>query len=83
MGETSDAIKDTAAEVASDHYARAKDATGRVVEEVKNAAAKEGLSPAAAADAVRELADKVKSVVAAAGGAASSSAKETAETTAG
>jgi hypothetical protein len=63
LGETSDAVKDTVAEAASEQFQRAKEATSRVVEGASNAATKEGLSASAAVDAVRDLGDKVLHVV--------------------
>ena len=68
LGETSDAVKDTVAGAASEQFQRAKEATGRVVEEVGKVAEKEGLSATAAAEAVRDIGKKVKHVVTAAGG---------------
>lgn len=67
MGEASDAVKETVADVASEQYVKAKNATSRVVEEVKTVAAAEGISATAAADAVRDLGEKLKTVVSAAG----------------
>jgi hypothetical protein len=67
LGETSDAVKETVASVATEQYAKAKDAAGRVVEEVKDAAAAQGLTPSAAAETVRDLGDRLKTVVGAAG----------------
>jgi len=67
LGETSDAVKDTVAGAAAEQFQHAKEATGRVVEQVKNVAEKEGLSATAAADAVRDVGEKVKKVVTAAG----------------
>jgi hypothetical protein len=63
LGETSDAVKDTVAGAATEQLQRAAEATGRVVEEAKNAATKEGLSASAAVDAIRDLGDKVRRVV--------------------
>ena len=68
LGETSDAVKDTIAGAASEQFHQAKEATGRVVEEVKHVAEKEGLSATAAVDMVRDIGKKVKNVVTAAGG---------------
>ena len=67
LGETSDALKDTVAGAATEQFQRAKDATGRVVEEVAKVAEKEGISATAAADVVRDIGEKVKHVVTAAG----------------
>lgn len=66
LGETSDAIKDTVAGAATEQFQTAKEAAGRVVEEVRDKATKEGLSASAAVNAVRDLGDKVLHVVTAA-----------------
>ncbi len=63
MGEASDAVKDAVSGVASEEYAKAREATGRVVEEVKNVAADEGLSAEGAAHAVRNMGEKLKSAL--------------------
>lgn len=76
LGETSDAVKDTVAGAATEQFQRAKEATGRVVEEAKNAAEREGLSTSAAADAVRDMGEKIKHVVTAAGEAAKTESGE-------
>lgn len=67
MGETSDAVKETVAGVASEQYQKAKDVTGRVAEEVKNVAAAEGISATAAADVVKDLGEKLRTVVSSVG----------------
>ena len=67
LGETSDALKDTFAGAATEQFQRAKEATGRVVEEVTKVAEKEGISATVAADVVRDIGEKVKHVVTAAG----------------
>jgi hypothetical protein len=71
MGEASDAVKEAVGEVAGEQYDQAKSAAGKVVEEAKTTAVREGLSAGAAAGAIRTLSEKVVSVV----GAAADSAK--------
>jgi hypothetical protein len=61
MGEASDAVKDAVSGVASEEFVKAREATGRVIEEVKVAAADEGLSAEGAADVVRNMEEKLKS----------------------
>jgi hypothetical protein len=68
MGEASDAVKETVASVASEQYVKVKDATGRVVEEVKHVATAEGISPGTAAEAVKDLGQKLKTVISSVGG---------------
>jgi len=63
LGEASDAVKGAVGDVAGEQYERAKSVASNVVEEVKTAAEREGLTPEAAADAVRDLGDRVKTVV--------------------
>jgi hypothetical protein len=70
LGGTSDSIKEAVGEVAAEQYERAASAVGRVVEEVKTTAVQEGLTSAAAVGAVRDLGEKLTSVVAAGGEAA-------------
>jgi hypothetical protein len=79
LGKTSDEIKDTLAGAATEQFQRAKEATSRVVEETKSAAEKEGLSVATAANAVRDVGEKVKHVVAAAGSELTKDAKQAAD----
>jgi hypothetical protein len=55
MGDTSDAMKDAVAQMASDQFEAAKSVAGTVVEEAKKTATEGGLSPAAAVNAVRDL----------------------------
>jgi ElaB/YqjD/DUF883 family membrane-anchored ribosome-binding protein len=62
MGETSDSVKDAMGEVASDQFQKAKTAAGSVAREASNAAQREGLGPSQAADAVRQLGEKIKTV---------------------
>lgn len=62
MGGTSDAVKDTVSEAAGQAYEAVQDAATHVAHEVADAAGKEGLTPGAVADAVRETADKVRKV---------------------
>jgi hypothetical protein len=78
LGETSDALKDTVAGAATEQFQRAKQATGRAVEEARKVAEKEGLSTSAAADAIREVSEKVKHVVTAAGTEVKKEAEKTA-----
>jgi hypothetical protein len=63
LGEASDAVKGAVGEVAGEQYERAKSVASNIVDEVKTAAEREGLTPDAAADAVRDLGDRVKTVV--------------------
>lgn len=74
LGETADAIKGTVGEVASEQFDKAKAAAGSVAEAVQSAAAKEGLSTAVAADVLKDIGDKVSSVVKAGGSAAKAAA---------
>lgn len=59
MGEASDAVKGVVGAVASEQFEKAKSVADKVVEEVKSTAEREGLTPAAAGDAVRAVADKL------------------------
>ena len=63
LGEASDAVKGTVGEVAGEQYERAKSVAANVLDEAKTAAERQGLTPEAAADAVRDLGDRVKNVV--------------------
>jgi hypothetical protein len=63
LGEASDAVKDTVGEVAGEQYERAKSVAANVLDDAKTAAERQGLTPESAADAVRELGDRVKNVV--------------------
>jgi hypothetical protein len=63
LGEASDAVKGAVGEVAGEQYERAKSVASNIVDDVKTAAEREGLTPDAAADAVRDLGDRVKTVV--------------------
>src|SRR5690606_5889885 len=63
FGETSDAVKEAVGGVASEQYERAKSAASHVAEDLKESAEREGLTPAAAADAVRDLGERVTGVV--------------------
>ena len=63
LGEASDAVKGTVGEVAGEQYKRAKSVAANVLDEAKTAAERQGLTPEAAADAVRDLGDRVKNVV--------------------
>jgi hypothetical protein len=59
-GEASDAVKGAFGAVAGEQYEKAKAVAGKVIDDVKTTAEHEGMSPAAAADAVRSLAEKLK-----------------------
>ena len=63
MGETSDAVKETLGEVGSEQLEAARSIASSVADEAKHAAEREGLTPAAAADAARDLGDRVGRVV--------------------
>jgi ElaB/YqjD/DUF883 family membrane-anchored ribosome-binding protein len=67
MGPASDAVKGAVGEAASESVEAAKSAAGRVAQNAIGAAEREGLTPAAAADAARNIADKVKRAVSEAG----------------
>ena len=58
MGKTSDSVKKSLGEAAADQFETAKAAAGRVAEEAKNAAAREGLTQGRAAEIVRDFGDK-------------------------
>lgn len=64
MGSTSDAVKKAAGSVASEQLSQAKSAAGRVADEAANIAEREGLTVSAAVDAVKQVNEKVKHVVA-------------------
>jgi ElaB/YqjD/DUF883 family membrane-anchored ribosome-binding protein len=74
MGEASDAVKDAVGEVAGQQYEQVKSAAGKVVEEAKNTAVREGISAGTAAAAIRALGEKVVTVASTATEAAKSSA---------
>jgi len=80
MGEASDAVKEAVSETASDQFATAKAAATRVAQEAKSVAEREGLTPAAAVDAAKNLGEKVKTVVSEAGTAGKSEVREFAST---
>lgn len=80
MGEASDAVKGAVGDIASEQYQAAKDAAGRVVEQAKDVAAQQGLTPAAAADAVRNVGEKLKAVVSETAATAQTEAKDLAST---
>jgi hypothetical protein len=65
MGETSDAIKETIGEAASEQIGNATDAAGRVADQVMETAADTGLSAETAKEAVQELGDKIVDVASA------------------
>jgi ElaB/YqjD/DUF883 family membrane-anchored ribosome-binding protein len=77
MGEASDSVKDTLAEVAAEQYQKAKDVAGTVAERAKSVAEEEGLTAGSAADVVRSVGDKVKRVVTEAASSAGSQVGET------
>ena len=62
LGETSDSIKKSLGEAASEQFESAKAAAGRVAQEATSAAEREGLTPAKAAEMVRDVGDKVTRV---------------------
>jgi len=63
MGNTSDSVKETLADVAGEQYQKAKEVAGSVAARAKDVAAEEGLTPGSAADVVRNVGDKLKRVV--------------------
>lgn len=63
MGEASDKVKDTIGTIASEQYQAAKDTASRVVEKAKTAAEEQGLTSAAAPELVREVGDKIRTVM--------------------
>lgn len=63
MGETSDAVKDTAGELASEQMQAAKSMAGTVAQHAAAAAQSEGLTPSGAADLARDVGERVKRVV--------------------
>jgi phage-related protein len=67
MGDTSDAVKKTVAEVATAEFERGKETALRVVDEIEDVATEEGLTENGAAHAISELGDKLKNVVAGGG----------------
>jgi hypothetical protein len=62
LGTASDKVKETIGDVASQQFEQAKSAAGEVIEKVKKTAEEQGVSVAAATDAVRTAADKLKNV---------------------
>ena len=79
MGEASDSVKDAVGKVASDQFETAKTAATRVAQEAKNVAEREGLTPAAAVEAARNIGDKLKTVVSETGAAGKSEIREFAD----
>jgi ElaB/YqjD/DUF883 family membrane-anchored ribosome-binding protein len=67
MGPASDAVKGAIGATASESIEAAKGVAGRVAQNAIGAAEREGLTPAAAADAARNISDKVKGAVSEAG----------------
>lgn len=63
MGDTSDEVKQTLTNVATAEFEHGKEVVAHLGEELMDVAAEKGLSPADAATAVRDLGEKVKSVV--------------------
>ena len=63
MGDASDAVKETVGQVASEQIETAKSVAGTVAEEIKKTVSEAGMSPEAAAGAVRNLGDKLKEAV--------------------
>jgi Protein of unknown function (DUF3618) len=76
MGTTSDAVKQAAGDVASEQFQAAKEAGARVAREAMNVAEQQGLTPAAAVDAARQVGEKVKTVVTETGAAGTSEARD-------
>jgi hypothetical protein len=64
MGETSDTVKHAASEVASEQIDEVATGAGTVVEEIKGAISGQGITAKAAADAVRDMGERVKTAVA-------------------
>jgi ElaB/YqjD/DUF883 family membrane-anchored ribosome-binding protein len=62
LGTASDKVKEQIGDVASQQFEQAKSAAGEVIEKVKKTAEEQGVSVAAATDAVRTAADKLKNV---------------------
>jgi ElaB/YqjD/DUF883 family membrane-anchored ribosome-binding protein len=62
LGETSDSVKRSLRETASEQYRSLKSAAGRVAEDVGSAAREEGLTPDGAAAAARDLGERVRRV---------------------
>ncbi len=67
MGETADEIKSEVADAASEQYERAKHVVGDTVDEVREAAKREGLTADAVDKTVHDIGDKVGRVANAAG----------------
>jgi len=67
MGPASDAVKGAVGEARSESVEAAKSAAGRIAPNAIGAAEREGLTPAAAADAVQNIGEKVKRAVSEAG----------------
>jgi len=63
MGDTSDEVKQTLTNVATAEFEHGKEVVAHLGEELIDVAAAKGLSPGDAATAVRDLGEKVKSVV--------------------
>jgi ElaB/YqjD/DUF883 family membrane-anchored ribosome-binding protein len=76
MGEASDAVKKATGDVAASQLETAKTAGARVAHEAMRAAEREGLTPAAAADAARQFGEKVKTVASQAGAAGKAEAED-------
>jgi ElaB/YqjD/DUF883 family membrane-anchored ribosome-binding protein len=76
MGETSDAVKETLGDAASEQLDAAKSAVAAVADQAKSAAEREGLTPAAAVDAARDLRQRFGRVVADTADAAATEVKE-------
>ena len=76
MGETSDAVKETLGDAASEQLDAAKSAVSAVADQAKSAAEREGLTPAAVKDAARDLGQRVGRVVSDTADAATTEVKE-------
>jgi hypothetical protein len=76
FGEASDQVKEAVGDIASEQYQQAAEVVTNVVDEVKNAAADEGISPSLAAESVRDFTEKVTRVVSAAGEATTEAVRD-------
>jgi hypothetical protein len=70
LGSASDAVKEAVGAVAGEQFASAKAAASNFAQQAMDIAQQEGLTPANAADAARDIGDKIKRVVTETAGAA-------------
>jgi hypothetical protein len=63
LGQASDAVKEAVGTVASEQFQTAKAAAGNFAQRAMDVAQNEGLTPGRAAEAAREMGDKIKRVV--------------------